>query len=90
METTVVKRSVVVKGHKTSISLEDQFWAEIKAIACERKLSVSELVSVVDHDRGEFGNLSSALRTFVLKRYLAPTAEPQHATSHQEPQLAVP
>jgi len=69
MKSTVIKRSVVINGHKTSISVEDQFWAALKEIAAERQLSMSELIAVVDHDRGEVGNLSSALRLFVLARY---------------------
>ena len=74
MKSSVVKRSIVINGHKTSISLEDAFLTEVKAIAAERKLSLSELVSMVDHDRGNVGNLSSALRLFVLARYYPPAA----------------
>ena len=69
MKSTVIKRSVVINGHKTSVSLEDQFWAALKEIAAERKLSMAELIAVVDHDRGKVGNLSSALRLFVLAQY---------------------
>lgn len=69
MKSPVVKRSVVINGHKTSISLEDQFWSGIKDIAVERKLTLAQLISMVDHERGEVGNLSSALRLFVLARY---------------------
>jgi predicted DNA-binding ribbon-helix-helix protein len=68
MKSPIVKRSVVIRGHKTSISLEDQFWTEMKAIAAEQKLTLSELVSLVDSERSETSNLSSALRCFVLAR----------------------
>ena len=69
MESEIAKRSVIINGHKTSVSLEDAFWSEVKAIAAERNLSLRELVSLVDHERGEGSNLSSALRLFVLARY---------------------
>ena len=53
MESEIAKRSVIINGHKTSVSLEDAFWSEVKAIAAERNLSLRELVSLVDHERGE-------------------------------------
>jgi predicted DNA-binding ribbon-helix-helix protein len=59
MKSPVVKRSIVLAGHKTSVSLEDAFWEGLKEIA------KSDLVNSVDTDR-EHGNLSSALRLFVL------------------------
>ena len=68
MKSTIIKRSIVINCHKTSISIEDQFWAALKSIAAERKLTLSELVSMVAGNR-ESGNLSSALRVFVLSRY---------------------
>ena len=69
MKSKIVKRSVLINGHKTSISLEDEFWAGVKVIAVERRLAVARLISMVDRDRGKVGNLSSALRLFVLARY---------------------
>jgi predicted DNA-binding ribbon-helix-helix protein len=62
----VVKRSLVVAGHRTSVSLEDAFWRRLKAIAAERGLSVNALAAAIDAARGE-ANLSSALRVFVLE-----------------------
>ena len=64
----VIKRSIVLNEHKTSVSLEEPFWLELKSIAAERKVSVSDLVSKIDADRQQ-GNLSSALRLFVLAKY---------------------
>jgi len=63
------KRSVTIDGHRTSISLEDAFWAELSAIARARGLSLNALVAEIDHARGtsEAGNLSSALRLYVLE-----------------------
>ena len=68
MKSTIIKRSVVVNGHKTSFSIEDQFWAALKSIAAERNLTLSQLVSTVDDSR-KSGNLSSVLRVFVLSQY---------------------
>ena len=90
MESEIAKRSVIINGHKTSVSLEDAFWSEVKAIAAERNLSLRELVSLVDHERGEVGNLSSALRLFVLARYRPVTlaASERPAPSYRKPQAA--
>ncbi len=63
------KRSVRIARHNTSISLEPEFWAELKRIAAAEKLSLNQLVKRVDEGRS--GNLSSALRVFVLKRLKA-------------------
>ena len=68
MKSLVIKRSVVVAGHKTSVSLEDAFWKGLKEIAAERDMTLSELVGAIDSER-EYGNLSSALRLFVLEFY---------------------
>lgn len=63
---TIVKRSLAIAGHRTSISLEDAFWEGLRHIAEERKLSVAALVAEIDATRGA-NNLSSAIRVFVLK-----------------------
>jgi predicted DNA-binding ribbon-helix-helix protein len=68
MHSTVVKRSVVVDGHKTSVSLEDEFWKALKEIAAARSATLSDLVAMIDHRR-EQGNLSSSLRLFVLESF---------------------
>ena len=68
MKSPVVKRSIVIAGHKTSVSLEDAFWTALKEIAGGRDLTLSELVASIDHDR-RHGNLSSAIRLFVLDHY---------------------
>jgi predicted DNA-binding ribbon-helix-helix protein len=70
MKSAVVKRSIVISGHKTSISLEDAFWKGLKEIATDRKLTLSEMVAVIDSGRSR-GNLSSAVRLFVLDQYRA-------------------
>ena len=66
MKSAVVKRSVVVSGHKTSISLEDAFWDQLREIARAQRLTLSKLVAEIDHRR-QHGNLSSATRLFVLE-----------------------
>ena len=61
---TVIKRSVRIAGHATSISLEKAFWEALGDIAVRRQVSVSALLAVIDAQRD--GNLSSAIRLFVL------------------------
>ncbi len=65
MKSPVVKRSIVVGGHKTSVSLEEAFWNCMKEISGESGKTLSELVSEIDGSRQQ-GNLSSAIRLFVL------------------------
>jgi predicted DNA-binding ribbon-helix-helix protein len=66
MKSAVVKRSVIIAGHKSSVSLEDAFWQVLKDVARMRSQTLSELVSSIDAQRSQ-GNLSSALRLFVLE-----------------------
>ena len=68
MKSLIVKRSVVLGGHQTSVSLEDAFWKSLKEIAASGKMTVSELLTAIDSGR-HHGNLSSALRLFVLNFY---------------------
>jgi predicted DNA-binding ribbon-helix-helix protein len=63
--TRVIKHSIVIAGHRTSISLEDAFWNALKEIAKDENLSLAGLVAQIDAARGS-ANLSSALRVFVL------------------------
>ncbi|MDH7799638.1 MULTISPECIES: ribbon-helix-helix domain-containing protein [unclassified Beijerinckia] len=63
----VTKHSLVIAGHRTSISLEAPFWEALKELARERNLSLAALVGEIDDKRGE-ANLSSALRVFVLRQ----------------------
>ena len=66
MRSRVSKRSIVIAGHKTSVSLEDQFWNSLKEIAGQRGMTLAELVAAIDRDR-EHANLSSAIRLFVRR-----------------------
>jgi predicted DNA-binding ribbon-helix-helix protein len=70
MKSPVVKRSIVIAGHKTSVSLEDAFWRGLKDIASARNVTLSDIVASIDGDRRQ-GNLSSAIRLFVLEFYRA-------------------
>jgi len=65
MKSLIVKRSVVVDGHKTSVSLEDSFWNDLKEIAHYERVPLAELLAKIDGTR-EHGNLSSAIRLFVF------------------------
>ena len=68
MKSSVVKRSVVCDGHKTSVSLEDAFWSSLKEIAHTHGVPVSKLVAQIDNAR-QHNNLSSAVRLFVLDQF---------------------
>jgi predicted DNA-binding ribbon-helix-helix protein len=68
VKSSVSKRSIVIAGHKTSISLEDEFWNSLKEIAHERNVTLGELVATIDANRNH-ANLSSAIRLFVLDVY---------------------
>jgi predicted DNA-binding ribbon-helix-helix protein len=66
---TILKRSISVSGHKTSISLEDEFWNCLREIAEQRgEKYVSKLIGDINAER-EFGNLSSAIRMYILRHY---------------------
>jgi len=58
------KRSVLVAGHRTSISLEEEFWSELLRIKTEKQISINRLITAIDQQRTT--NLSSAIRLFVL------------------------
>ena len=73
MKSPVFKRSIVIANHKTSVSLEDTFWKCLKDIANDRDVTLSDLVASIDTERHE-GNLSSAIRLFVLDHYRSKTA----------------
>jgi predicted DNA-binding ribbon-helix-helix protein len=78
MDTAVRKRSVVIAGHRTSISLEEAFWVTLRTVARRRGLSVNGLVAAIDATR-QPGNLSSALRVFVLDCYRSGELTPEAA-----------
>jgi predicted DNA-binding ribbon-helix-helix protein len=69
MSQDLKKRSVVIAGHRTSLSLEDAFWQLLKILAAERRLSINALIEEIDATRT--GNLSSAVRTYLLLQALS-------------------
>jgi predicted DNA-binding ribbon-helix-helix protein len=76
MKSLVVKRSVVIAGHKTSVSLEDAFWKALREIAAARKMTLTDLISSIDAER-KHANLSSAIRLYILdfhRSYIAQAA----------------
>lgn len=62
-----VKHSVTLKGHRTSVSLEDEFWVEFRAIAEAKSIPINALVAEIDADRGLEMGLASAIRLYVLR-----------------------
>lgn len=78
MKSPVMKRSIVVAGHRTSVSLEEPFWICMKEIAAGRNMTLSELVAEIDKNR-QHGNLSSAIRLHVLAYYRQQPAIPNDA-----------
>jgi len=74
MKSPIVKRSIVIGGHKTSVSLEDAFWRGLKEIAHGQHVTLSNMVAEIDRSRQQ-SNLSSAIRLFVLDRLRAPAAD---------------
>lgn len=68
------KRSISIRGHRTSFSLEDAFLAELEGIAARRRMPLAALVAEIDAARDRATNLSSALRLYVLESVRAATA----------------
>ena len=79
MKSSVIKRSIMIDGHKTSVSLEDAFWRGLKEIARGQQATLSNVVAEIGKSR-KHGNLSSAIRLFVLDWVRAPaTTGPANA-----------
>ena len=90
MKSPVIKRSIVIAGHKTSVSLEDAFWRGLKEIpAIGRDKTLSDLVAEIDTGRPH-GNLSSAIRLVVLDHYRAQTNGHAVESSGQTPLMVMP
>jgi predicted DNA-binding ribbon-helix-helix protein len=69
MQSPVAKRSVIIDGHKTSVSVEDIFWTSLKEVARERAMTLSKLIGSIDAERVAGANLSSAIRVYLLERF---------------------
>jgi predicted DNA-binding ribbon-helix-helix protein len=83
MQSSVVKRSIVFAGRKTSVSLEDAFWNDLREIAHARRMTLSQVVAIIDADR-QHGNLSSAIRLFVLGAYRDQISDYQGRSSREQ------
>jgi predicted DNA-binding ribbon-helix-helix protein len=68
MKSVIIKRSIVLNGHKTSVSLENEFWEGLRQIADGQQLKISALVQRIDNERTN-RNLSSAIRIFVFSHF---------------------
>jgi predicted DNA-binding ribbon-helix-helix protein len=84
MKSAITKRSVVIGGHKTSVSLEEPFWIAVREIAGTQQMTVSSLLRQIDLERRN-ANLSSAIRVYVLENVRS-----QVATAHQNGRTAEP
>ena len=89
MKRRVAKHSIVINGHKTSISLEDAFWRDLKVIARAQRASVGGLVGRIDKTR-RHSNLSSAIRLFVLEHFQMNGPVRSRAVSAEETPVAEP
>ena len=87
MKSSVAKRSIVIDGHKTSVSLEDAFWNDLKEIAHTQRTTLSELVAQIDGVRKQ-RNLSSAIRLFVLEHFRSQDKRTQIASAHPATAIA--
>ena len=83
VKSSITKHSVVVRGRKTSISLEEAFWRALREIAATRGESLSQRIASIDADR-QFANLSSAIRLFVLGYYKDRLARPHTAPEQRD------
>jgi predicted DNA-binding ribbon-helix-helix protein len=84
MKSPIIKRSIEIKGHKTSVSLEDNFWNGLHEIAATNRMPVSELLKTIDAERGE-ANLSSAIRVYVFSYFRALKNSHSTGGTHSDP-----
>jgi predicted DNA-binding ribbon-helix-helix protein len=83
MKSLVIKRSIIIGRHKTSVSLEDDFWNALRDIAHGRGETLSHLIASIDANR-QTANLSSALRVFVLQHYMDQSARQREMFEQHE------
>lgn len=87
LRSAVVKRSVIIAGRKTSVSLEDAFWSNLKDIAHSRHMTLTDIVGYID-SHGEHANLSSTIRLFVLEYVCAQREAAMRAAAGQRSEAA--
>lgn len=88
MKSSIIKRSIIVAGHKTSVSLEDAFWQALKEIAAAGDTKLTTLIGSIDADRPH-SNLSSAIRLFVLNHYQMQTNGRRYAREQLTPEVTL-
>ncbi|NCQ25735.1 MAG: ribbon-helix-helix domain-containing protein [Roseovarius sp.] len=71
MSARPVKHSLTLRGHRTSVSLEEEFWQAFREIARQRDIPINVLAAEIDAERGAAMGLASAIRVFVLRHYRA-------------------
>jgi len=79
---SIVKRSVAIGAHRTSVSLEDAFWKALKEIAILRETTLSNLITSIDAEY-RLGNLSSSIRLFILDFYRGQLKREEHAAAQK-------
>jgi predicted DNA-binding ribbon-helix-helix protein len=84
MKSLVVKRSIVIDGHSTSVTVEEAFWKGLHKIAHERDMGLNRLIASINRNR-QCANLSSAIRLFVLE-YYRDQHEPEQAVTVSQPE----
>jgi predicted DNA-binding ribbon-helix-helix protein len=89
MQTAVIKRSIVLDGHKTSVSLENEFWHGLREIAGRENTALSTLVGKIDHERNSC-NLSSAIRVYVYNYFRAQFDQLGKGQGHLSPDIPLP
>jgi predicted DNA-binding ribbon-helix-helix protein len=91
MKSAVIKRSIVLDGHKTSVSLENEFWEGLREIAVREKTTLATLVGQIDRNRDSC-NLSSAIRVFVFNHFRArlEAHAPEYSREARDPELNQP
>jgi predicted DNA-binding ribbon-helix-helix protein len=81
MKSAIIKRSIILAGHKTSVSLENEFWEGIRQIAEQKNTTVSALLQQIDEGR-RYANLSSAIRIFVFGQFRSQATAAQQSASN--------
>jgi predicted DNA-binding ribbon-helix-helix protein len=89
MKSPIIKRSIDLGGHKTSVSLENAFWDGLREIADSEETTIVAVIQKIDNERQQ-ANLSSAIRLFVLNHFRSLTAEKRRAAGDSPPQVPLP
>ncbi|WP_039019721.1 ribbon-helix-helix domain-containing protein [Halocynthiibacter namhaensis] len=83
-DTRPKKRSLTLKGHRTSVTLEDDFWRAFRSIASDKAVAVNTLAAEIDSERGTESGLATAIRLYVLRHFQAIARETAQVHSHAQ------